>query len=206
MVHLVLCCHPYYQHLLCKPLNSETSASGLIACRVPRFRVVTLTACFRRVPVLTLQNALVIATDRLSCGIVFAEKRRREQSFGEEGLEDFRVPPDLPIEAIAREVQESWQLKARPIRLHKPCHVLCRAVLWGCSNLHSCSVTKNFGLLIVLSPLLLHANAAIRLLCIHTTSWSSCHSDAEAAARLVHRRRQWSRCWRAHWPKASAHG
>jgi len=39
------------------------------------------------------------------------EKRRREQSFGEEGLEDFSVPPDLPIEAIAREVQESWQLK-----------------------------------------------------------------------------------------------
>jgi hypothetical protein len=57
-----------------------------------------------------------------------ADKRRREQSFGEEGLEDFRVPPDLPIEAIAREVQESWQLKARPlVRVHKPCRVLCRS-------------------------------------------------------------------------------
>lgn len=44
---------------------------------------------------------------RLCCD---AEKRVKA-AFREEGLEDYQVPKDLPIEAIAREVQQSWQLK-----------------------------------------------------------------------------------------------
>ena len=59
-----------------------------------------------------------------SMAFAAAEKRRREQSFGEEGLEDFRVPADLPIEAIAREVQESWQLKVRRHATRDPGWVL----------------------------------------------------------------------------------
>ena len=37
------------------------------------------------------------------------------------------MPPDLPIEAIAREVQESWQLKVRSCLQHRWSRLACPA-------------------------------------------------------------------------------
>jgi len=48
-------------------------------------------------------------------------KKRVEAAFREEGLENYQVPADLPIEAIAREVreaQESLLLKVRKSQVY----------------------------------------------------------------------------------------
>lgn len=78
----------------------------------------------------------------LCCAV--AEKRVKA-AFREEGLEDYQVPKDLPIEAIAREVQQSWQLKVRA----EPCRAFgFRAVAYraghcgpgaGCSRCECCT-------------------------------------------------------------------
>ena len=53
---------------------------------------------------------------------MFADAGKRpEVAFREEGLEEWQVPRDLPIEAIAREVQESWQQKARTLPVPPSC-------------------------------------------------------------------------------------